>query len=104
MGPKLFPPAFMASPQRTSTRLVPGQGTLGEAPVSSPLHSHPTGLGPPHPHSKVTCGKSGQRRLKGTVGEFLLAKLGINRVFQSLKAMGWAEEVRRVERRGSLGE
>lgn len=38
------------------------------------------------------------------VGELLPEKLGINRVFHSLKAMGWVEEVRRVERRGSLRE
>ena len=61
-------------------------------------------LGHLTPDSKITWSKSGQRKLKDAAGEPLLAKLGINSVFQSLMATGWVEEVRRVESRGNLWE
>lgn len=61
-------------------------------------------LGHLTPDSKITWSKSGQRKLEDTAGEPLPTKLGTNSVFQSLMAMGWGEEVMRVESRGNLWE
>lgn len=103
-GPNCSPqhswPPLRGSPPDLS--LVRGPLEKPQCPPSS-IATQPV-LGHLTPTARLPRGKSGQRRLKGMVGELLPEKLGINRVFQSLKAMGWVEEVRRVERRGSLRE